>query len=278
MTQENSRAYPCNAGLYTVMSGKMLGIVRNFVTWVKRSLPLARPILLICVLVAITVVSWTFHLGSRLGELRAWIEGLGPLGLLAFIGVNVAGIVVAAPAEIFTILGASIFGSVKGIVAVSIASPIGASISFLIARHFARKQMAAWLSSKSRLSKLDAFTEKDGAAIVAVARLAHILPANMLNYVLGLTRVRFLPYIVASWFCMLPTTVFYVVGTDAIIKGFARGRVPWGRVSITAIVSAIVLASLWLAIRQLRHYHRKAGEGAASPVDVQASTEMSGGE
>jgi uncharacterized membrane protein YdjX (TVP38/TMEM64 family) len=256
----------------------MPGIANNAANLVERSLPLARPVLLICALVAVTALSWTFHLGSRLSELRAWIVGLGPLGLIVFVGINVAGIVVAAPAEIFTILGASIFGSLKGILAISIASPIGATLSFLIARHFARNQVAAWLAPKAKLSKLDAFTEKDGAAIVAVARLAHILPANMLNYVLGLTRVRFAPYIVVSWICMLPTTVFYVVGTDALVKGFARGRVPWGRVSIIAVASTIVLASLWIAVRRLCHYHRRAGALGAVETGVRPATEAAGGE
>ena len=41
-------------------------------------------------------------------------------------------------------------------------------------------------------------------------RLSPIFPFNLLNYALGLTRVRLWQYVLASWIGMLPGTVMYV--------------------------------------------------------------------
>ncbi len=74
-------------------------------------------------------------------------------------------------------------------------------------------------------------TEKHGAIIVAVTRLVPLFPFNLLNYGFGLTRVPFWTYLFWSWLCMLPGTIAYLVGTDAVILAVTTGELPgppWG--------------------------------------------------
>jgi uncharacterized membrane protein YdjX (TVP38/TMEM64 family) len=178
-----------------------------------------------------------------LGALREWIDSLGPWGLVAFVVLYVLAVVVALPGSALTVVAGALFGSGLGIAVVSVAATVGASLSFLVSRYIAREAIASWLSGKETFRRLDRMTEDHGAVIVALTRLVPIFPFNLLNYGFGLTRVRFWTYVFWSWLCMLPGTVLYVVGADALTEAISQGHVPWPLLSALA-VTTIVLAVL----------------------------------
>lgn len=202
-----------------------------------------RLVLLGLVILSALVLAKVFGVGERLGELRGWIESLGAWGPLVFIVLYVVAVVFMLPASALTIGAGALFGSVLGISVVSIASTLGAGISFLVSRYFARAAAANWLAKSGRFQQLDQLTEKHGAMIVALTRLVPIFPFTLLNYGFGLTRVPFGTYLFWSWLCMLPGTALYVVGADAITKGVSQGKVPWPLVG-GAVVAAIILTIL----------------------------------
>jgi len=144
----------------------------------------------------------------------------------------------------------ALFGSILGVISVSIASTLGASLAFLVARYFARDAVARWLSANEKFRRLDKMTEEHGAIIVALTRLVPIFPFNLLNYGFGLTRVRFWTYVFWSWLCMLPGTVLYVVGADAVIQAITEGKVPWA-------LLGVILAFVVLLTFLVRHARRR---------------------
>jgi len=207
-----------------------------------------RPIALIAAIVVIIIAAKVFGLGDRLGALRDWIQALGAWGPAVFVFMYAAAVVAALPGSALTVAAGALFGSVLGVIVVSIASTLGAALSFLVARYFARGAVAGWLSDKEKFRRLDRMTEERGAIIVALTRLAPIFPFNLLNYGFGLTRVPFWTYVFWSWLCMLPGTVLYVVGADVVTKAVVQGEVPWLLVG-TLVAAAAVLAVL---VRQAR--------------------------
>jgi len=235
------------------MSAVSEGMIKNRNSKSKRTLSdVWRPLVLIAAILAILVTARALGLGERLGALRDWIEGLGAWGPVVFVLLYAMAVVAALPGSALTVAAGALFGSMMGVVVVSIASTVGASLSFLIARYFARESVTRWLSDKEKFRRLDQLTGEHGAVIVALTRLAPIFPFNLLNYGFGLTRVRFWTYVFWSWLCMLPGTVLYVVGADAIAKGLAQGRVPWELVGV--LVAAVVVLALLVrfARRRLR--------------------------
>ncbi len=202
-----------------------------------------RPVVLIAAIVVVIILAWVFGLGERLGDLREWIGSLGAWGSLVFVFLYAAAVVAALPGSALTVAAGALFGSVLGVILVSISSTVGAALAFLIARYFARESAARWLSRNEKFHRLDKLTEEHGAIIVALTRLVPIFPFNLLNYGFGLTRVPFWTYVIWSWLCMLPATVLYVVGADAFTKGIAQGEVPWGLIVVLA-GAGIILAFL----------------------------------
>jgi len=209
---------------------------------------LFKPIALFAVLLVLIVLARVFDLGSRIGELRAWILSLGGWGPFVYIAIYAAAVVLAIPGSLVTIMAGVLFGSVRGIAVVSAGSTIGAALAFLVSRHIARDSIARRFEKNAKFQSLDRLTKDHGAIIVAITRLVPLFPFNLLNYGFGLTHVRFWTYVFWSWLCMLPGTVLYVVGSDAVSTAIAQKRVPWPLV----IILAAALALITVLVRQAR--------------------------
>jgi uncharacterized membrane protein YdjX (TVP38/TMEM64 family) len=218
----------------------------------KNKKGLWRPIILIVVIVAIFILARLFNLGDKLSLLRDWIESLGNLGPIVFVLIYIAAVVFALPGSVITIAAGVLFGSLLGVILVSIGSTVGAGLTFLISRYFARESISSWLSKKEKLKKLDDLSERHGAIIVAITRLVPIFPFNLLNYGFGLTKVSFWTYLFWSWICMLPGTVLYVVGTDAIFTAIKEGQAPWLLIGVIIAIIIILVALVKFARKRLK--------------------------
>jgi uncharacterized membrane protein YdjX (TVP38/TMEM64 family) len=216
-----------------------------------------RPVLLIAIVVATLILLRFLGIAERLGDLKEWIRGMGALAPPAFVLIYIIAVVAALPALPFTITGAALFGSLTGVILVSIASTVGAGIAFLIARYVARERMVRRFSGNETFRKLDRMTKEHGAVVVAITRLVPIFPFNLLNYGFGLTGIPFRTYLFWSWLCMLPGTVLYVVGVDAVLSGLSRGEIPWPLIAVAAAAAVILIFLVNIARRRLR---RKPGE------------------
>ncbi len=209
---------------------------------------LLKPIALAAVLITLMILAKVFNLGGRLGELREWILSLGALGPLVYILIYTVAVVLAIPGSVITVMAGILFGSVLGVATVSVGSTLGASMAFLVSRHIAREAIVQRFSKNKKFHHLDQLTKEHGAIIVAITRLVPLFPFNLLNYGFGLTHVPFWTYVFWSWVCMLPGTVLYVVGADAVTSAISQGRVPWLLIGILVITGAIIA----ILVRQAR--------------------------
>ena len=214
-------------------------------------------ILFAAIVLSMILLARLFGLGERLQELREWIATMGNLGMVAYVGLYIVAVVAAVPGLPISIAGAAIFGALKGVILVSIGSTLGASLAFLIARYLARDAIYRRLSGNEKFQRLDRLTEKHGAMIVAITRLVPLFPFNLLNYGFGLTRVPFPTYAFWSWLCMLPGTIVYLVGTDAIITAVATGEVPWIIVGVFVAALIIVIGAVRFASGRLNEKEKQ---------------------
>ena len=188
--------------------------------------------------------------------MREWIHSLGVLGPFVYAVIYAVAVVLAIPGSVITIMAGILFGSVLGVVMVSVASTVGASIAFLISRHIARDAIVQKFEKNEKFHRLDQLTKEHGAIIVAITRLVPLFPFNLLNYGFGLTLVPFWTYVFWSWLCMLPGTVLYVVGADAVASAISEGKIPWTLIGILAFTAALIT----ILVRQARK-KLKAEEG-----------------
>ncbi len=204
---------------------------------------------------------------------QGWVEGLGAWGPLAFLAGYAVAVVAFVPGSLLTLAGGATFGLVRGVAYVWLAATLGAALSFLVARHLARPWVERRIVADPRFAAIDRAIASQGGRIVFLLRLSPLFPFSLLNYALGLTRVRFRDYTLAS-LGMLPGTILYVyygslAGELARAAGgtTARGPAEWGLLGLglvaTLIVTRIVTRLAGKALREATG-SETAGEGARS--------------
>ena len=111
-------------------------------------------------------------------------------------------------AAALTLLGGALFGLPVGLVMVSFASTIGATLAFLMARFLARDYVQQNYSKQ--LAKINAGFEREGAFYLFALRLVPAFPFFMINVVMALMSIKTWTFYWVSQLGMLPGTVVYV--------------------------------------------------------------------
>jgi uncharacterized membrane protein YdjX (TVP38/TMEM64 family) len=196
------------------------------------------------------------ELKDDLVQLRGGLQSLGFWGPAAYAGIYaVAALLV--PGAVLTMFGGALFGLVRGTVAVWLGATAGSALAFLIARHLARDWVAARIARRPAFAKIDRAVGEQGLKIVFLLRLSPVFPFLILNFMLGLTRVRFVDYVLAS-VGMLPGTLLYVyygkLGGDiaqiaAGVQPAEHGAAYW---LVTGVGLAATLAASVLVARLAR--------------------------
>ena len=209
----------------------------------------ARILLLTLIVIGITAaILYRDHFDVQL--LAQWIEDAGAAGPLLFILIYAAGTVVFLPGSVMTLAGGALFGPVLGALYNLIGATIGATLAFLLARYLA----SDWVERKTggRLKQLKQGVENEGWRFVAFVRLVPLFPYNLLNYALGLTRLRLTHYIIASFVFMLPGALAYTylgyAGREAIAGG--EDLIQKGLLALALLATAAFLPRLISKWRQ----------------------------
>ena len=138
-----------------------------------------------------------------------WINSLGSLGGIVFIGIYIIATLAFLPAAILTLGAGVIFGVIWGSLYVFVGATLGAIAAFLVGRYLARGWVKQKISSYKKFANIDKAVSKEGLKIVFLIRLSPLFPFNLLNYALGVTSVSLKDYFLAS-VGMIPGTIMYV--------------------------------------------------------------------
>lgn len=210
-------------------------------------------------LVLLPIREWTVTMVT-------WIRSLGSLGVAVYAIVYMLSPVVMFPGSLLTLAAGFLYGPLWGTLLVSPASVVGSTLAFLLGRTVARERVKRRIESNARFSAIDAAVETTGLKVVFLLRLSPIFPFTLLNYALGLTRVRLRDYILGSFLGMLPGTFLYVylgssvaniaalTSRKAVSEGAAEHLLFWGGLVATILVVVLVTRTARQVLdRSLKH-------------------------
>jgi uncharacterized membrane protein YdjX (TVP38/TMEM64 family) len=160
-----------------------------------------------------------------LKNLLVWIESLGSIGAIAFIGIYIVATVAFLPAFILTLGAGVLFDVWLGSIYVFVGATLGSIAAFLVGRYLARDWVAKKIAGNDKFRAIDRAVGKEGLKIVLLTRLSPAFPFNLLNYAFGVTGVSVQDYVIGS-IGMIPGTIMFVyigslagslalIGTDA---------------------------------------------------------------
>jgi uncharacterized membrane protein YdjX (TVP38/TMEM64 family)/rhodanese-related sulfurtransferase len=238
----------------------------------------------------LAVLALALVLALNRGQLDpALIEGtmraLGPWGPAAHVVLFALGTVLFVPGALFGLAGGVLFGPVWGTFLNLAGAILGATAAFLVARYVG----ADWVRQKAgaRLERVIKGVEAEGWRFVAFTRLVPLIPFNLLNYALGLTRIPVVAYVVASLVCMVPGVLAYTWLGHAGREAAAGSTAAIGY----ALMALAVLAAVAFVPRLLRRFknedqvrwievgelaRRLDGAKAIAVIDVRGPDEFTG--
>jgi uncharacterized membrane protein YdjX (TVP38/TMEM64 family) len=190
-------------------------------------------------------MSWLATLLLRVGE-------LGPWGPVLFALLYVAAAVTMAPAFLLAVAAGALFGVWRGSALTFVSATLGACAAYGIAHRLAGTRLFSWVSRHPRVAAIRSAVAGEGAWVQFLLRLSPIVPYVLLNYGLGLSRVRFRDFLLAS-VGMIPTIVMYVyygkvVGDVAkVAAGVAPPRGQGYYILLGVGLVATVIASMAIA-------------------------------
>lgn len=191
---------------------------------------------------------WAYLHRSELDPhaLAQTMHAAGPWAPLAFMALYAVATVALVPGSLLTLAGGALFGPLAGTLYNLTGATLGATGAFLASRYLA----ADWVRRRvgSRAEQIVQGVEREDWRFVAFVRLVPLIPFNLLNYALGLTRIRLSRYVIASYLAMLPGSLAYTY------LGYAGREAAAGSAGLvrTALLALALLAAAALLPRLIR--------------------------
>lgn len=230
----------------------------------KKGVPWLKIVVGVLVVAALVVAVRVLPVTAWLEQFKTYVRGAGPIGYVLYVAVYVICCVFLVPATVLTLGAGAIFGFVQGTILNLISATLGASAAFLLGRTVFRKRIEQKMASNPKLGAVDKAIEKEGTKIMLLMRLSGFPPFTWINYALSLTGVKFVAYVLTTFFGIIPGTAAFTylgaAGADLASGSGSRIRLIFTvAAAVGAVVVAIIIARI--ATRAVK----KAGLDAAVP-------------
>ena len=137
-----------------------------------------------------------------------------------------------------------LFGPILGITLAVAATTVSAVLALLLVRALDRDQVAARLTHPA-VRAVDRRLARRGWLAVGSLRLIAPVPFSVINYCAGLSSVRMMPYLLATFVGIIPGTIGVVVLGDALTGRTNPGLLVLSGVCITIGVIGLIVDARW---------------------------------
>lgn len=146
---------------------------------------------LILVAIALFVLSQIFPLVDILAAIQQRVMHWGAWSAICYPLLYACCNVLLLPGGVLSIGAGFFFGLWWGFLIALLGNVIGAAISFFISRWIGQQWLRRKLMRNPTLVALEPAVEKEGWKIILLSQLHPLFPTSLVNYLYGLTRIRF---------------------------------------------------------------------------------------
>ena len=202
--------------------------------------------------IAFVVAVRLLPLAEWIAQFQTWVREAGAIGYVAYVLAYVVACVFLIPALALTLGAGAIFGFAAGTIVVLIGATLGATAAFLLGRTVLRKRVERMTANNAKFASLDRAITAEGTKILWLVRLSGFPPFTWVNYAFGLTGVRLVPYVLITFFGIIPGTLaFTYAGTAGAAALTGSGnRVALIVTAVGAIAVAVFVGRI--ALRAIR--------------------------
>src|SRR5437588_11314656 len=206
---------------------------------------------LVIAVALISALSRFFPIVDFVEAAQAHVMDWGAWGAICYPLLFAACNILLLPGGVLAVGSGFFFGLWWGFLIVFAGNLLGAAISFALSRWVARRWFRRRLSQNATLCALEPALERESWKIILLSQLHPLFPTSLLNYLYGLTRIRFVSYMLWASIGRMPGLFLYAyVGTLGqfglkMIRGESHPRVveswTWGGAFFTTALLLLVL-------------------------------------
>ena len=189
-------------------------------------------------------------------RVQSWFDGLGWAGPVVFILASSLLTVAMFPGPLLAGAAGLLFGTALGTPVAIVAATCGATLACLIGRRVAGDAVEEL--GGERVTQLAAWVAQRGFASVLYARIAPLMPYNVINYAAGLTAIPLATFALATTIGVAPRAFAYA----ALGGSFGSFGSPETVIAV-AILVGMAVGGVFVVRRDVRR-ERAARRGAPS--------------
>jgi len=167
-------------------------------------------ILYTIVIAGIVVLLKTLPINIWISNAIQYYASLGWMGALLYIVSYSILALLLIPGSLLTLGAAPIYGFWWGYIIVTLGAMGSVAIAFWLANGLFRDKVEAQIKKYPKFEAVQNAIEDKGLFIVLLVRISPVFPFSISNYLFGLTRVNYGPYLLVTWIGMIPGTFLYV--------------------------------------------------------------------
>jgi uncharacterized membrane protein YdjX (TVP38/TMEM64 family) len=194
---------------------------------------------------------WTTHTMTLLGDkenARTYILSYQPYSALYFIGLQIFQVIISViPGELAGFVGGFIFGSGLGFLYSTIGLILGTCIAVVIGRVFERVFLEKIIPQRL-LDRFSSRIERWGLLSVFIFFLMPGVPKDYMSYLIGLTRLPLVPFIIVSSVARMPGTLVLSLQGAKVFEG------DWIFLTALTLSSLIILIPLLIFNDRIQVY------------------------
>lgn len=179
---------------------------------------------MIMIIIAIPCYAYFFHpewiqLIKDPDAMAALIEKYRNAGMPVYMGLNVIQVICSLPGQVFHIAGGYVFGGGIAFLLAFTGVFIGSSCAYGIAHNIGRESVHVLFGEKKVTGLLDQINSTRGAAILFCGYLIPGMPKDILNYVAGLSDIKYKAYIVMCMIGRMPGMLASIIIGNQVFDG-----------------------------------------------------------
>jgi uncharacterized membrane protein YdjX (TVP38/TMEM64 family) len=176
-------------------------------------------------------------------RVKAAIEDAGPLAPLLFIAIQSLQVILAPiPGEATGFIGGYLFGVPLGLLYSTIGLTLGSTAAFLLG-HWLGKRFVTRVVSPETMQRFDFLMERQGALVAFILFLIPGFPKDFLSFILGLSSMNLLVFLVVCTIGRLPGTLMLTLQGAQVYQG--------------NYLTTVILVGICLILAGLAYYYRE---------------------
>lgn len=170
------------------------------------------PVFALAVLLAALYV-YRSELLALLASVSQWVDSMGEWAPLLYVALFAVAVPLFIPTTPLILAAGMLFDFWPGILLAYLGNTLGGWASFALGRTALQQQVRRLANKHRGFEALDKAVHKEGVKTAILIRMSPLLPGPLLNYALGITRLRLRDYLLASIGTLPVLIAFTFVGS-----------------------------------------------------------------